>query len=111
MTFTSIFIYASLLSSQALTTTFQYALRTSIGAASSQTRGLHNKLLLDNNSSSLRWLSSSGTQHQQLLDVAPTALLTTSLGAECYKSTQMMTSTNTEDPWIDSLIIPRLGGY
>jgi hypothetical protein len=37
------------------------------------------------------------------------ALLVTSSGAECYKSTQMMTSANTEDPWIDSSIVPRLG--
>jgi hypothetical protein len=70
MTFTSIFIfvfvisrfklykkcyimYASLLSGQAPATTFQYALCTSIGTASSQTRGLRTKLLLDDNSSSL----------------------------------------------------------
>jgi hypothetical protein len=83
--------------------TFQYAPCTSIGAASSQTQGLRTKLLLDNNSSSLRWLSSSETHHQQLLDIAPMALLATSSGAECYKSTQMVTSVNTEDPWIDSL--------
>jgi hypothetical protein len=89
---------------------FQYALRTSTGAASSQTRGLRSTTLLDNNSSSLRWLSSSGAQHQQLLDVAPTAHLAMSSGVELYKSTQMMTSANTEDPWIDSSFVPMLGG-
>jgi hypothetical protein len=104
-------MYPCLLSGQAPATTFQYASCTSIGAASSQTRGLSTKLLLDDNSSSLYKLSSSGAQHQQLLDVAPTALLATSSGAERYKSTQMMISANTDDPWIDSSIIPRLGGY
>jgi hypothetical protein len=59
----------------------------------------------------LRSLSSSGAQHQQLLDVPPKTLLATSSGAERYKSTQMMTSANTEDPWIDSSIIPSLGSY
>jgi hypothetical protein len=59
----------------------------------------------------LRSLSSSGAPHTQLVDVAPTAHLVTTLGAERYKSTQMMTSANTEDPWIDSFIVPRLGGY
>jgi hypothetical protein len=34
--------------------------------------------------------------------VAPTAHLALSSGAERYKSTQMMTSANTEDPWIQS---------
>jgi hypothetical protein len=34
-----------------------------------------------------------------------------SSGAERYKSTQMMTSANTEDSWTDSSIVPRLGGY
>jgi hypothetical protein len=43
--------------------------------------------------------------------MAPTALLATSSGAERYKSTQMMTSANTEDPRIDSSILPRLEGY
>jgi hypothetical protein len=104
-------MYASLLSDQAPATTFQYDPCTSIGAASSQTQGLHTKLLLDDNSSSLRLLSSSGAQHQQLLDVVPVAFLVTSLGAERYKSTRMMTSANTEDPWIDSSIVPRIGGY
>jgi hypothetical protein len=104
-------MYASLLSGQASATTSQDAPRTSTDAASSQTRGLRTKSLLDNNSSSLRWLSSSGAQHQQLLDVAPTALLAMSSGAEHYKSTRMMASANTEDPWIDSSIVPRLGGY
>jgi hypothetical protein len=33
-----------------------------------------------------------------------------SSGAERYKSTQMMTSANTGDSWIDSSIVPRLGG-
>jgi hypothetical protein len=32
-----------------------------------------------------------------------------SSGAERYKSTQMMTSANIEDPWIDSSVVPRLG--
>jgi hypothetical protein len=82
-------MYASLLSGQAPATTFRYALCTFIGAANSQTRGLRTKLLFDDNSSSLCLLSSSGAQHQQLLDVAPTALLATSSGAECYKSTQI----------------------
>jgi hypothetical protein len=59
----------------------------------------------------LRSLSSSGAPHQQLVDVAPMTHLVTTLGAERYKSTQMMTSANTEDPWIDSFIVPRLGGY
>jgi hypothetical protein len=104
-------MYASLLLGQGPATTFQYATRTSTGAASSQTRGLRTKLLLNDNSSSLCELSSSGAQHQQLLDVAPTALLATSSGAERYKSTQMMISANTEDPWIDSSIVPSLGGY
>jgi hypothetical protein len=93
---------ASLLSGQASEKTFQDAPRTFTGAASSQTRGLRTKSLLDDNSSSLRLLFISGAQHQKLLDVAPTAHWATSLGAERYKSTRMMTSANTEDPWIDS---------
>jgi hypothetical protein len=104
-------MYASLLSGQASAMTFQYASRTSTGVASSQTRALRTKSLLDNNSSSLRYLSSSGARHQQLLDVAAMAHLATSSGAERYKCTQMMTSANTEDRWIDSSIVPRLGGY
>jgi hypothetical protein len=51
-----------------------------------------------------------GGSAPKLLDVAPTAHLATSSGAERYKSTQMMTSANTEDPWIVSSIVPRLGG-
>jgi hypothetical protein len=69
------------------------------------------QLLLEDNFSMLRSLSSSGAPHQQLLDVAPTAHLAMSSGAERYKCTQMMTSANTEDPWTDSSIVPRLGGY
>jgi hypothetical protein len=52
-----------------------------------------------------------GAWHQQLLDIAPTALLATSSRTERYKSTRMMTSANTEDPWIDSSIVLRLSGY
>jgi hypothetical protein len=46
-------MYASLLSGQAPVTTSQDAPRASTDTASSQTRGLHTKSLLDNNSSSL----------------------------------------------------------
>jgi hypothetical protein len=57
----------------------------------------------------LRSLSSLGAPHQQLLDVAHTALL--SRGDTRCRSTWMMAFANTEDPWIDYLIISRLEGY
>jgi hypothetical protein len=92
-------------------TNLQDDAHSSTGMASSQTRGLHAKSLLEDDSSSPHLLSSSRAHHQQLFDVAPTVHLATSSRAGCYKSTWMMTSANTEDTCIDSSIVPSLRGY
>jgi hypothetical protein len=63
-----------------------YSMMTPVDFACSQTRGLRT----NNYSTWLIWLSISG--------------------ATRCRSTRMMAFANTEDPWIDYLIISRLGG-
>jgi hypothetical protein len=65
------------------------------------------KLLLDDNFSMLRSLKLGGSAPTTTRRGSYGSLIS---GATHYKSTWMMTFANTEDPWIDYLIISRLGG-